>query len=174
MWKTIFYSEWVGSAHRKWFVWCATIQGHEKHNQRLDGRHETPGSLGVDGVAVVVLRPVLDCYLTENETLFPSCSMYFYYRITYIVPIAEPHMKLESECTETGLQPCICLMPRNHRKPQTVPIMTRTLIFRHYLLLQISEPPSSMPAFPTCHGCMIDCYACLLYRGLCLLIHVRF
>ena len=39
--------------------------------------------------------------LTENETPLLSCSIYFYGRITYIVIIAELHMKLVSECTET-------------------------------------------------------------------------
>jgi len=54
--------------------------------------------------------------LTENETLFLSCSIYFYGRITYLVPIAEPHMKLVSECMEMGLQPWICPIPRNYKE----------------------------------------------------------
>ena len=73
----------------------------------------------------------------RNETLFLSCSIYFHGRITYIVIIAEPHMKPVSECTET-VQPSY---PGTIGKPQTVPIMTRTLIFRR-LLLQL---PRSIP-----------------------------
>ena len=41
--------------------------------------------------------------VTEAKTLFVSTSTIGY----YVVTIAEPHMKLVSECTETGLQPCI-------------------------------------------------------------------
>jgi len=51
--------------------------------------------------------------------LFPSSSLYIYFygRITYIVPVAQPHrMKPVPECTETGLQPCTCPIPGNHRE----------------------------------------------------------
>jgi len=39
----------------------------------------------------------------RGQTPLLSSAVYFYGRIIYIVIIAEPHMKLVSECTETDL-----------------------------------------------------------------------
>jgi len=44
-----------------------------------------------------------DLEVTENETPLLSYSIYFYGRTTYIVIIAEPHMKPASEYTEMDL-----------------------------------------------------------------------
>jgi len=44
-----------------------------------------------------------DLEVTENETPLLSYSIYFYGRTTYIVMIAEPHMKPVSEYTEMDL-----------------------------------------------------------------------
>ena len=54
--------------------------------------------------------------LTENETPFLSYSIYFHGRITYIVIIAELHMKLVSECTERVCNPAYVQYPGTIRE----------------------------------------------------------